>query len=482
MSRIRILYKKLYDSVTTKNFKKAPKLSLQDFLATDIEVDDVQQDYIYNAFTRGMDNPIGFDTLNGEGGVGKTFTQAKLVQDFLRVGKRVTVLAPTHQALKVIQDKIPVNNKMLDFQTVARATRATIGISHRDGEKNFYANKLEVDTDALFLDEGSFVDEEEIRVILSGTVAKGIRLFVSGDACQLPKPKSGTISQLMDSRCINPKKNCYMTTLSKVYRTEGLGIMTMARRIRHDWVIPERRGLNFHTVLNYAVQLSQIYPDISVFQKTEENMRYIHELIAQKNGNVVYLAYTNECVDSLARFNLDRQFKRGQTNHRYFPKGSLWYATAPRIENDTIVMQNGEYLYVHDVTSTEMKTYYNTELKICELHIEQVSNRKRRFVEVVHPDSLEDYQNLLASFDADALKTEGRKERKKIWLQKAELMDTFMSIKYAPFITGHKSQGSEYPVVIIDLKDVMKVNVPFVLNRLLYVMISRAKQHLVFMI
>jgi ATP-dependent exoDNAse (exonuclease V) alpha subunit len=103
-------------------------------------------------------------------------------------------------------------------------------------------------------------------------------------------------------------------------------------------------------------------------------------------------------------------------------------------------------------------------------------------VEVVHPDSLEDYKNLLESFDAEALRTEGRKERKKIWLQKAELMDTFMSIKYAPFITGHKSQGSEYPVVIIDLKDVMRVNVPFVLNRLLYVMISRAKQHLIFMI
>jgi hypothetical protein len=481
---IKIKFRDLDKSVSPKAFKSVRLIPLRVFLAEDIVLDAHQDSFVNFATKNCLERTKGFDTLSGKGGVGKTTVIKKLVQKLLAAGAKILILAPTHAALNILRNKIPVRTPMLRFETVAKATKAQRSLSHQTGELSFYANNLEIgDETAVILDEGSFLDDREIKGLLTGAVTSGVRLIVCGDACQLPKPKSTTISMLMEKRAIVGKKGCSFTELTKVYRTEGLGILSLSDYIRYQWVIPERRGLTFNTVLNAVVEHSQVFPkEVSIYYKTEKNMRYIHELIARKNGNVVYIAYTNKTVDDAARYNLERQYRLGQTDHPNYPQGSLWTTKAPLIIGDVVLMNNGEQLFIDRVHETKLVEYYGYDLLICELAITKVADRQKLFVDAIHPDSKDDYQAILDGFDVDAKQTENKVERRKIWVQKQAFVELFVNVKFAPFTTAHSSQGGEHEIVVIDLGDLMRIKDPFVLNKAMYVAFSRAKQELIFMI
>ena len=284
--RIKQLFRKLMKEIDIMKFNKTNNISLEDFLNKDLGLDEFQESYAEEASYRALNNPKGFDTLDGKGGVGKTVTQTRVAQHLLRRNKKILVLAPTHKALYVLRSKLNIETNLLRFATVAKATKATRSLSSINGELNFYANSLELnEADAVMLDEGSFVDDREIKAILGGTLTSEVRLLVSGDACQLPKPKSNKISMFMDKRSAhNPKRNCYITTLTKVYRTEGKGILLFSDFIRNQWVIPERRGLTFNTVLSSILKVAKHYPDVHIYNNNKENMKYMHELIAAKKG------------------------------------------------------------------------------------------------------------------------------------------------------------------------------------------------------
>lgn len=481
---LKLVFRDVMLNIPKKNFTHNNLVTLEEFINKPIHLDQFQDDYVGTAAERALTNPKGFDTLDGKGGVGKTVTQTKLIQTLLKKGKKLLVLAPTHQALNVLRNKINVNSDMIEFQTVAKATRATKSLSYNTGELNFYANKLNLNgAEAVFLDEGSFLDAIEIRAILGTTVINNVRLLVSGDACQLPKPKSFEVSALMDKRKIEKMRNNYMTTLEKVYRTEGKGILALSDYIRYNWVMPERRGMNYNSILKTLIDHASTYAEISVFNKTEENMRYIHEMLTEKNGNVVYIAYTNKTIDNLARFNIRRQFKQGKANNPYLPKGTLWYTTQPYYVGDKALLQNGQYVYISSNIRTRDRELYGFPFKTIEVEVQTTGRQpKRLYAETIHPDYLEEFNTILNWFDTQAKATQGRKERKKIWSQKNQFIEQFLFIKYAPFFTAHKSQGSEYPVVIIDLKDLLSIKAAFVQNRATYVAFSRAKQKLIFLI
>lgn len=481
---LKILFKDIMLNVPVKSFNQSKTVSLNEFTSKQLILDEFQDAYVEKAANRAVNNPKGFDTLDGKGGVGKTVTQTKLVQTLLKKGMKVLILAPTHQALNVLRSKINVRSDMVEFQTVAKATRATKSLSYNTGELNFYANQLNLDgAEAVFLDEGSFLDSEEIKAILTTTLINNVRLLVSGDSCQLPKPKSFEISALMDKRKIDNRRNNYITTLEKVYRTEGKGILALSDYIRYSWVIPERRGMKYNTVLKSIINHAANYPEISVFRKTEENMRYVHELLTEKNGNVVYIAYTNKTIDNLARYNIQRQFKQGKANNPYLPKKTLWYTTQPYYIGKEPILQNGQYVYISSNIRTKDKELYGFPYKTIEVEVQTTGRKpKRLYVETIHPNYLDEFNTILNYFDTQAKATQGRKERKKIWAEKNQFTEQFLFIKYAPFFTAHKSQGSEYPVVFIDLQDLTSINAAFVQNRAAYVAFSRAKEKLVILI
>ena len=70
-------------------------------------------------------------------------------------------------------------------------------------------------------------------------------------------------------------------------------------------------------------------------------------------------------------------------------------------------------------------------------------------------------------------------ERKALWEQYFDIKNTWLDLRSPYASTVHKSQGSSYDQVFIDLYDIGRCNIPSDVARMLYVAISRARKRVV---
>ena len=57
-------------------------------------------------------------SLKGPAGVGKTFLSKTIVERLLELNLEIAIVAPTHQAVKVIRNTIGLDSKKLSFTTL----------------------------------------------------------------------------------------------------------------------------------------------------------------------------------------------------------------------------------------------------------------------------------------------------------------------------------------------------------------------------
>ena len=65
--RIKQLFRKLMKEIDIMKFNKTNNISLEDFLNKDLGLDEFQESYAEEASYRALNNPKGFDTLDGKG-------------------------------------------------------------------------------------------------------------------------------------------------------------------------------------------------------------------------------------------------------------------------------------------------------------------------------------------------------------------------------------------------------------------------------
>lgn len=96
------------------------------------------------------------------------------------------------------------------------------------------------------------------------------------------------------------------------------------------------------------------------------------------------------------------------------------------------------------------------------------------------PDNYKDAKSLMKKIvkKAKDIKTEP-KEKKQLWQQYFEIKETWLDLRSQYASTVHKSQGSSYDEVFIDLWDIGRCNIPSDTARMLYVAISRARKRVI---
>lgn len=370
----------------------------------------------------------GLLILTGGPGTGKTTTINTMIQFFESEGMSILLAAPTGRAAKRMTEATGYQ-----AQTIHRLLEVS-GNPEEEGNVNgFMKNRQNpLETDVLIIDEMSMVDLPLMHALLSAVV-EGTRLILVGDVNQLPSVGPGSVLKDIIASGSFP-----VVTLTKIFRQAGESdIVVNAHKINAgEPVVLNNKSRDFFflkrqeadVIISVVITLIQKKlpkyvnaspTDIQVMTPTRKGLLGVERL------NTILQRYLNPPADGKA----EKEF--GQKIFRVGDK----------------VMQ--------------IKNNYQLEWEICTkfgLTVDKGMGIFNGDMGIV--TNINTYEETIeVEYD------EGRKVK-----YPYDLLDE-LELAYA--ITVHKSQGSEYPAVIIPLLPGPRL----LYNRnLLYTAVTRAKK------
>ena len=370
----------------------------------------------------------GLLVITGGPGTGKTTTINTIIRYFELEGLEIFLAAPTGRAAKRMTEATGY-----EAQTIHRLLEVS-GNPEEEGNVNGFLRNRDnpLETDVLIIDEMSMVDLTLMHALLTAVVP-GTRLILVGDVNQLPSVGPGSV--LKDTIASN---KFHVVTLTKIFRQAGESdIVLNAHKINAgERVIINNKSRDFFflkrqeadVIIGVVITLIQkklpkyvdASPfDIQVMTPTRKGLLGVERL------NVILQRYLNPP---------DPKKEEKEANGRIFRTGDK----VMQIKNN--YQLEWEVCTKYGVTVDKGMGIFNGDMGI----IREISSYK---------------ETLTVEYD----------EKRQVEYP-FELLDE-LELAYA--ITVHKSQGSEYPAVVIPLLPGPKL----LYNRnLLYTAVTRAKK------
>jgi len=375
--------------------------------------------------------------LKGAAGVGKTFLVNEVINNIrLKNSKLVYLTTPTHKALAVLRGKVSPNIG-IRYSTIHSALHLKRIIDEKTGEISFKQRRDSKQgkpfnrCGLLIIDEASMLNTELLEHLKE---------------CHFP------ILFIGDHKQLNPVgeehspvffKNWLTFELTEIIRQgEGNPIIDLSR--------------NLPAIFNKQEKLHQSAGYIYTYNRDK-----IIEKLAEVNGtdHLKYLAWTNEEVDIMN------------------------YSVRNKIYTEPKMIEQGETLIMNSPYGT---FYTNQEILVRRLEIiekkfkldykENVLLKVYRInglIYTIHEDHLNKYRKLTWSLI-------NRCRAKKLhWVHYYDFIEQFADFKYNHALTVHKSQGSTYKDVVLNIKDIMKNRNKQERDRLLYTGMTRASNLLI---
>lgn len=386
-----------------------------------IELDPLQHKAVIESIKHGL------LILTGGPGTGKTTTINTMIQFFESEGLSILLAAPTGRAAKRMTEATGY-----EAQTIHRLLEVN-GNPEEESTGGFLRNRENpLEADVIIIDEMSMVDLNLMHALLSAVV-QGTRLILVGDVDQLPSVGPGSV--LKD---IISSERFHVVTLTKIFRQAGESDIIMnAHKINAGEPVElNKKSRDFFfvkcdeadTIIGGIIaliqrklpQYVQAHPnEIQVMTPTRKG------LLGVERMNVILQKYLNPA---------DEKKTEREINGRLFREGDK-------------VMQ--------------IKNNYQLEWEICTrfgLTVDKGMGVFNGDMGVI--SEINEYKETVeVEYD------EGRKVKYGF-----DMVDE-LELAYA--ITVHKSQGSEYPAVILPLLPGPKL----LYNRnLLYTAVTRARK------
>lgn len=378
-----------------------------------IQYESLQKEAIYVALTSGA------MILTGGPGTGKTTVVKALISMFDSLGMKSVLAAPTGRAAKRMSEATSHEAKTIHRMLEMERTTEHITRYGRNAQ-----NPL--DEGVVIIDEASMMDLSLTAALLRA-MRRGSRLILIGDADQLPSVGAGNIfADLIESEKIKTIR------LKEIFRqAKNSLIVTNAHKINRG----ESPVLNitdndfFFVKRDYEKDIPSTIASL-IMQRLPKTYgasvrEQIQVITPSKKGFGGVEALNNELQ---AHLNPPASFKKEKTSHGItFREGDRVMQT---VNNYDVTWEKGSY---------SGSGIFNGDIGV----IESINN--------VRSEMLIRFDDKLVTYEFD-------------------LLDE-LDLAYA--ITVHKSQGSEYPVVIIPMYNCP----PMLMTRnLFYTAVTRAKR------
>ncbi|MDZ4993940.1 ATP-dependent RecD-like DNA helicase [Clostridium perfringens] len=382
-----------------------------------------QKDAIISAFQNGI------EIITGGPGTGKTTIIKCIIEIFETCGLKVLLGAPTGRAAKRMSEstgkEATTIHRMLDM-----------GVFEKE-ESVFVTNTEEhsLEADVVIIDEASMIDITLMNALLK-SIKVGTRLIIVGDVDQLPSVGAGNVlNDFIESGFTK------VVRLKEIFRQgkESMIVVNAHKINRGEMPKLNEKGTDFffikndiqEGILNTIIDL--INTRLPKFNSNWDKLKSIQVLVPMKKG-VLGVTNLNEKIQSVlnpkAPYKKEKEFrsmifregdKVMQIKNNYSLK---WTRIAGNGEHEGAGVFNGDMGFIEsiDLEGKKLSIIFDDERKV--------------IYDFMYLDELD--------------------------------------LAYA--ITIHKSQGSEFPVVIIPAY----MGAPLLMNRnLLYTGITRAKEMVV---
>ena len=387
-----------------------------------IELDPMQHRAVIESIKHGL------LVLTGGPGTGKTTTINTMIRFFDSEGMSILLAAPTGRAAKRMTEATGY-----EAQTIHRLLEVNVNPEEEDSIGGFLRNRQNpLEADVIIIDEMSMVDLPLMHALLSAVVP-GTRLVLVGDVDQLPSVGPGSV--LKD---IIASQRFPVVTLTRIFRQAGESdIVVNAHKINAgEPVILDNKSRDFFflrrqdadTIIGVVIMLIQkklpgyvhAHPnEIQVMTPTRKGLLGVERLngILQRYLNPPQKGRTEREINGRL-FRVGDKVMQIKNNYQLEWEVSTMFGLT--VDKGTGIF-NGDMGII-----TEINEYTET------LEVEFDESRKVKY-----------------SFD----------------------MTEELELAYA--ITVHKSQGSEYPAVIIPLLAGPKL---LYTRNLLYTAVTRARK------
>ena len=390
--------------------------------AEQIELDEMQHRAVIESIKHGL------LVLTGGPGTGKTTTINTMIRFFESEGMSLLLAAPTGRAAKRMTEATGY-----EAQTIHRLLEVNVNPEDKEAAGGFMRNRQNpLEADVIIIDEMSMVDLTLMHALLSAVVP-GTRLVLVGDVDQLPSVGPGSVLRdIISSGCFP------VVTLTRIFRQAGESdIVVNAHKINAgEPVILDNKSRDFFflrrqdadTIIGVVIMLIQkklpkyvgaLPGEIQVMTPTRKGLLGVERL------NTILQRYLNPEDEKKAEKEINgRLFREGDKVMQIKNNYQLEWEVTTKFG---LAVDKGMGVFNGDMgVITEINQYTET------IEVEFDEARKVKY-----------------GFD----------------------MTEELELAYA--ITVHKSQGSEYPAVIIPLLPGPRL----LYNRnLLYTAVTRAKK------
>ena len=409
----------------------ASKLVFADKLCPAISFDDVEMFVRKEESTQGIEYASlqkkaialalenGVMILTGGPGTGKTTVVRALLDIFSSMGMKIALTAPTGRAAKRLSE-----STLHEAKTIHRL----LEMSYEGEDEAYFArneNNL-LDEGVIIIDEASMIDNSLMASLLKA-VKPGARIIIIGDADQLPSVGAGNVlADLIESGSFATVK------LTEIFRQAGESLI-----VRNAHAINEGK-----------------YPDITVkdndfFYIARHSDREIAGTIVDLWQNRLPRSYGADTVNNIQVICPSRKGEAGTENLNVILQNALnpkaarkkEYKFRDKIyrEGDRVMQIRNNYDLIWEKQGESGNGVFNGDIGI----IDKIDYAEQ-CMEIVF-----DERRALYDFS---------------------ILD---ELEHAYAVTVHKSQGSEYPIVILPMCSAA----PMLLTRnLLYTAVTRAQK------
>lgn len=405
------------------------------------------------AFLRFLLNPSEKEfIISGPAGTGKTYLMKYLIDQAMKLYADACDLAGQTQLYTKIQ-MTATTNKAAEVlsQSIGRSASTVHSFLKLRVFNNYNTGKTELKRSAghriikntvIFIDECSFIDAALYKEIMAST--ENCKIVYVGDDKQLA-PIFEQISKVYDHEVP-------IYSLTEQMRNNGQqALMDLAEQMRESV-----RTVSFKPI-------SPVTGVIDHITDGDEKQKIIDTMFSDPDHKGKILAYTNNRVMAYNKYLRDL---RGLTD-RFVVGDNIVSNSAMDVGNGRLTIEQE----LHVTRVSDANSYVIIDVK---------DNTQLEVYEITAEDKYGGTYNLSVPVDYEYFhKLVAYYKNQKNWPVYYRLGETIPDLRPKDAATVHKSQGSTYDYVVIDLDDISDVRKSDEAARMLYVAVTRAKHRII---